>query len=452
VTFFVVPKGNPMGKWHNLSAEETLKTLESGREGLPEKKVKECLEKYGPNQLRGKRKVPWPVVFLRQFASPLIYILLAAAAIELIILNKPTDAGVILAVVLINSLIGFVQEHKAEQAMEALKRLTIAKAKVFRGGAVQETPASQLVPGDVILLEAGDKIPADARLLEAAALSVDESILTGESMPVEKFTAPMKGQAVVADRGNMVHTGCAAVNGRGVAVITATGMNTEIGKITARMEETTPPATPLQKNVARLGRYIGGVVLGILLFLIGLGIFKGYTFEDIFTLGIAASVSAIPEGLPVMVTVVLALGMRRMAQRNALIRKLPAVETMGAVTVICSDKTGTLTESEMTLREIFLGGRRIEVTGAGYQPEGEFREKGTPIDPGKVDQSGHRRSLHHSPGPGAQAPQRLRRPPAPGRGGNRIRRHDASDRLRGPFHGCGNLSFVQVGAPPRRAG
>jgi Ca2+-transporting ATPase len=372
-----------MAKWHNLSAEETLKALESSREGLTEEEARQRVEKYGPNLLLGKRKVPWPIVFLRQFASPLIYILLAAAAVELIVLNKPTDAGVILAVVLVNSLIGFVQEHRAEQAMEALKRLTVPKAKVFRRGEVREIAASQLVPGDVILLEAGDKIPADARLLEAAALSVDESILTGESVPVEKFTAPIEGEAIVADMGNMVHTGCAAVNGRGVAVITATGMDTEIGKITTRMQETTPPATPLQQNVARLGRYIGGLVLGIVVFLIGLGIFKGYSFEDIFTLGIAASVSAIPEGLPVMVTVVLALGMRRMARRHALIRKLPAVETMGAVTVICSDKTGTLTESEMTLREIYLGGRRIEITGAGYQPEGEFRENGNPVDAGK---------------------------------------------------------------------
>jgi Ca2+-transporting ATPase len=372
-----------MERWHNLTKEEVLKTLESGSYGLSEEQARERLEKYGRNELREKGRVPWPVVLLRQLASPLIYILLAAAAIVLIILQKPTDAAVIMAVVVTNSIIGFVQEHKAERAMEALKRLAVPKAKVLRGGGVAEIPAYDLVPGDVILLEAGDKIPADARILEAANLSVDESILTGESVPVQKFVAPIEGEAIVADMGNMVHQGCALVNGRGVAVVTATGMNTEIGKITAQVQETKPPATPLQRNVARLGRYIGGLVLGIVLALIGLGISRGYGFEDIFTLGIAAAVSLIPEGLPVMVTVVLALGMRRMAKRNALIRKLAAVETMGAVTVICSDKTGTLTESEMTLREIYLDGRQIEITGGGYQPEGEFREEGRTLEPKK---------------------------------------------------------------------
>lgn len=370
-----------MEKWHNLSAEEALKKLESTRSGLSAEEVKKRLNQYGLNELREKGKIPWPLVFLRQFASPLIYILLIAAAISLFIIQKPTDAAVIFAVVLINSVIGFIQEHKAERAMEALKRLTVQKAKVLRQGAPDIIPASRLVPGDIILLEAGDRIPADARLVEVVNLSIDESILTGESVPVQKLTAPIEGEATVADMGNMVHTGCGVVNGKGVAVITATGMNTEIGKITTQVQEVKPPPTPLQHNMARLGRYIGVMVIGIIALLIGIGLAKGYRFEDIFTLGIAAMVSAIPEGMPVMVTVVLAFGMRRMAQRHALIRKLPAVETMGAVTVICSDKTGTLTESEMTLREIYVDGRSIEVTGVGYRPEGGFLENGRPIEP-----------------------------------------------------------------------
>ncbi len=370
-------------KWHNLTIEEALKELASSRSGITEEKAKERLQKYGPNMLREKSKKPAIVVFLRQFASPLIYILLAAALVEFVIMRKPIDATVILTVLLINSIIGFIQESRAERAMEALKRLAVPYAKVLRQGTVTKISASHLVPGDVILLEAGDKIPVDARLIEAASLSVDESILTGESVPVEKFTGAIKGEATIADMGNMAHMGCAVVNGRGVAVVTSTGMKTEIGKISTQVQETKPPPTPLQRNVARLGRYIGFLVLSVITILIIIGLSRGYTFAEMFTLAIAAAVSAIPAGLMVMVTVVLALGMRRMAKRHALIRKLNAVETMGAVTAICSDKTGTLTESEMTLRRVYLSGRNIEITGTGYRPEGEFLENGQRLDPQK---------------------------------------------------------------------
>jgi Ca2+-transporting ATPase len=370
-------------KWHNLTTVEALQELESSRSGLPEEKAAERLRQYGSNELRGKAKTPPIIVFLRQFASPLIYILLAAALVEFLVMQKPTDAAVILVVVTINAVIGFIQESRAEQAIEALKQLAVPFAKVLRGGSIIKITASHLVPGDVIIFEAGDKIPADVRLLEAASLSIDESILTGESVPVEKYTAAIEGEAAVADMGNMVHMGCAAVNGRGVALVTATGMSTEIGRITARVQEVKPPPTPLQRNVARLGRYIGILVLGIIIALIIIGVAKGYTFEEMFALAVAATVSAIPEGLPVMVTVVLALGMKRMVQRHALIRKLPAVETMGAVTVICTDKTGTLTESEMTVRQIHLPGRMIEITGAGYRPEGDFLENGNKLEPQK---------------------------------------------------------------------
>jgi len=368
-------------KWHNLTTEEVLKKLDSSRSGLSQQQATERLHKHGLNELIEKGKKPAIMVFLHQFASPLIYILLVAALIELFVMRKPTDASVIFAVLIINAVIGFVQESRAERAMEALKRLAAPRAKVKRQGSVADIAASHLVPGDVIVLEAGDKVPADARLIEAASLSIDESILTGESVPVEKFTAPIEGKAAVADMGNMVHMGCAVVNGRGTAVVTSTGMATEIGKITAQVQEVKTPPTPLQRNVSRLGRYIGILVLGIIAVLIIIGLVKGYTFEEMFTLAVAAAVSAIPEGMPVMVTVVLTLGMRRMAQRHALIRKLPAVETMGAVTVICTDKTGTLTESEMTVRQIYLSGRTVEITGVGYRPEGEFSENGKKLDP-----------------------------------------------------------------------
>ena len=375
-------KGPPL-RWHNLGPEEALKALHSGPDGLSQKDAAQRLRSYGPNELGKKGITPWPLLFLRQFASPLIYLLLAAAVIELAILKKPTDAVVILVVVFLNALIGLVQEFKAERALESLRRLAVPQAKVLREGSIDRIPARFLVPGDIVVLEAGDRIPADGRLLEARGLTVDESLLTGESVPVEKFTAALEGEATVADRGNLVYLGCPVLKGRGRAVVIATGMDTEIGKVVAQVQEVEPPPTPLQRNVAQLGRWVGILVLGFVGLLVVIGLGKGYGWEDMFILGIAAAVSAIPEGLPVMVTVVLALGMRRMAQRHALIRKLPAVETMGAVTVICADKTGTLTESEMTVRLIHLPGRWIEITGAGYRPEGQFRENGASLEPAR---------------------------------------------------------------------
>ncbi len=370
-----------INRWHNLQAEEVLKELRSDRSGLTEEEARRRLALHGPNQLAEKRRTSRVLIFLRQFASPLIYILLVAVIVELAVMRKPTDAAVIFGVVLINSIIGFFQESKADQAMESLKRLVVPHAKMMRDGKVVDHAAAQLVPGDIILVEAGDKIPADARLIEEVSLSIDEAILTGESVPVEKFVAPLEGEAAVADMGNMVHMGCIVVNGKGTGVVTATGMNTEIGKITAQVQEVKPPPTPLQRNVSRFGRYVGVLVLGIVALLIVLGLIKGYTFKEVFSLGVAAAVSAIPEGLPVMVTVVLAIGMGRMAKRHALIRKLSAVETMGAVTVVCSDKTGTLTESEMTVRRMWMSNRQVEISGSGYKPAGEFSEEGRQIQP-----------------------------------------------------------------------
>ncbi len=375
------PGDQPGLKWHNLSVDEALGELATSPTGLSGADARQRLQRYGTNELTQKSKPPQILVFIRQFASPLIYILLVAALVEFLIMHKPTDGSVILAVLVINSVVGYIQESRAEQAMEALKKLAAPNARVKRQGVISKVAARELVPGDIILLEAGDKIPVDGRLLEAVELGVDESILTGESVPVLKFVEAIEGEAAVADMGNMVHMGCAVVSGRGVAVVTATGMNTEIGKITLKVQQTKPPPTPLQRNVARLGRYLGFLVLGTVGVLMVIGLIRGYGFEDMFTLAVAAAVSAIPEGLPVLVTVVLALGMRRMAKRHALVRKLTAVETMGSVTAICSDKTGTLTRSEMTLRRLYLSGRMIDVSGSGYLPEGEFSENGLKLDP-----------------------------------------------------------------------
>jgi Ca2+-transporting ATPase len=369
--------------WHNLAVEDALKILDSSRNGLSEKEAQPRLVRYGLNRLREKGKTSPALLLLRQFASPMVYILLIAVIVEIVALHNPEDAGVILVIVVINAVIGFIQELRADRALEALKVLTTPQARVRRNNVEQNIPASQLVPGDIMILQAGDKVPADGRLVEASSLKVDESPLTGESVAIEKFVGQIEGPAIITDMGNMVHMGTSVVDGRGVAAVTATGMETQFGKIVAQVQETKPPPTLLQKNVAKLARYIAFLVLAIVILIVIIGWIKGYSFTDIFILGIAAVVSAIPEELIVMVTVALALGMRRMARRRAIIRKLQAVETMGAVTVICSDKTGTLTEGEMTVREIFVDSRTIEVTGAGYDPHGQFLIDGHPIDPQK---------------------------------------------------------------------
>jgi Ca2+-transporting ATPase len=367
--------------WYNFTTDEVLKALASSRDGLPEKEVQTRLAHYGANKLREKGRTSPALLLLKQFASPMVYILLIVVIVEAVVLDSLTDAGVILFIVLLNTIIGFVQELRAERALDALKKMTSHLARVKRDKAEHDIPASHLVPGDIIILEGGDKVPADARLLEAAGLSVDESALTGESVPIDKISSTLKGRVVLADMVNMVHMGTSVATGRGLAVVTATGMDTQFGRIVAQVQETKPPLTPLQKNVAKLGRYIAYLVVGIVILIVAIGIGRGYGFAEIFLLGVAAVVSAIPEELIVMVTVALSLGMRRMASKKALVRKLQAVETMGAVTVICSDKTGTLTEGEMTVREIFVDNRTIEVAGNGYHPQGSFISNGQSIEP-----------------------------------------------------------------------
>ena len=374
---------NTEKNWHSQGFEAVLRAQGSSPEGLPDKEALARLHRYGANRLREKGQTSPALLFGKQFTSPMVYILLIAVIVEAVVLDSLTDAGVILAIVLANALIGFVQELRAQRALSALKMLTTPMARVKRKGSELTIPAAHVVPGDIIILEPGDKVAADARLLEAFNLTVDESALTGESVPIDKITSPIKGRIVLAEMVNMVHMGTAVVNGRGTAVVIATGMETQFGRIVAQVQETKPPLTPLQKNVANLGRYIAYVVLGIVILIAAIGLARGYGFTEIFLLGIAAVVSAIPEELIVMVTVALALGMRRMARRRALVRKLQAVETMGAVTVICSDKTGTLTESEMTVREVFVDDRTVEVTGSGYGPEGEFVIGGKLIEPSK---------------------------------------------------------------------
>jgi len=367
-------------QWHNLSPDEALKAIDSRRSGLTADEARARLLKYGPNQLKGRKKTPPLLVFLRQFLSPLIYVLLVAAVISIIV-EHYIDAWVIIGVLLLNAIIGFVQETRAEKAMEALIRMAAPKADVRRDGSVRTVPAHEIVPGDIILFETGDKIPVDARLIEASNLKVNEATLTGESVAVDKHTRSLTGELILAERKNLVFMGTIVTYGRATAVAVRTGMATEIGKIATGIQEVKPEKTPLQKSISKLSRYIVGLFLGVCALLVVVGLLKGMEWLEVFLLAVAAAVSAIPEGLPAVVTVVLAMGMRIMARRNAIIRKLVAVETLGSATVICSDKTGTLTLNQMTVRRLFVGYRWVEVTGEGYVPEGEFHSDGQKLSP-----------------------------------------------------------------------
>lgn len=368
--------------WHTIDTRKALERLDSRKSGLTKEEAESRLIKYGSNELKRKKKTPALLVFLRQFLSPLIYILIAAVAISIVVQHN-VDAVVIGSVLILNAFIGFIQESRAEKAMEALMKLAAPMARVRREGNVWTIPSSELVPGDVIMLEAGDRVPADARILEESNLRVNEAILTGESVPVEKHTGTMKEELPLPDRRNMLYTGTTVVYGRAVALVVSTGISTEIGKITIGMEAIREEKTPVQKSINRLSRYIIAIVISITGILTLVGITRGMGWLEIFLLAVAAAVSAIPEGLPAVVTVVFAVGMKVMAKRNAIIRRLVAVETLGSATVICSDKTGTLTLNEMTVRKIFVDGEFFEVTGEGYRPEGEFKKNGNTVDPGR---------------------------------------------------------------------
>ncbi len=367
-------------QYYNLSAEQVLERRNSSRSGLSTSEARSRLEHHGPNEIERKKRAPAVVLFLKQFLSPLVYILLAAAVVEFA-LGRYLDASVILAVLLFMATIGFIQEGRAERAMEALLEMAAPTTKVRRDGKVVEIRFSEVVPGDIVVLEAGDKVPADARLIEVANLHVNEASLTGESIAVVKHTAEIGGKVSLADRTNMVYMGTVVNSGRASAVVTSTGMATEIGRIATALQEVKLEKTPLQKSIATLGRYIIVAVLGAAGILVAVGIWRGLDVIEIFGVAVAAAVAAIPEGLPAVVTVILAAGMRYMASRNALIRRLVAVETLGSATVICSDKTGTLTMNEMTTRQVYVDGKSLDVTGEGYRPEGEFRRDGKAIDP-----------------------------------------------------------------------
>ena len=367
--------------WHGISAEEVLAAFATDPDtGLSSAAVEQGLQTWGPNALPAGRRRSSLHVFFQQFQSPLIYILFIAATIAFF-LGRHGDSTVILIVVIINALIGWFQEGRAQRSMEALRKLAGPQSKVLREGEEQVIDTSQLVPGDIILLTAGDAVGADARLIESNAMETAEAALTGESLPVQKSCAPLANESLLPDRANMVYSGTHVTAGRGTAVVTATGSATEVGKIALITAAAQPPRTPLELSIAQFGRYLVGGAIVLFLTVMTFGLVRGIDVIEIFMVAISQMVSMVPEGLPVAMTIALAVGMQRMAGKGAIVRRLSAVETLGSTSVICADKTGTLTRNEMTVTSIWLpGDRYITVTGSGYKPHGDFIEHGERID------------------------------------------------------------------------
>jgi Ca2+-transporting ATPase len=364
-----------------LSAESVLARLTSGPEGLTTAEADARFATYGPNQLQSGGGVSAWAILVAQLKNVLIVILLVATLLSAV-MGHGTEAIAIGAIVLLAVLLGFSQEYRAERATEALRRMTAPTATVLRDGDECEIAAKHVVPGDVILLRAGDRVPADARLIESVNLQIEEASLTGESVPVEKRVAALEDPGLVlGDRRNVVFAGTAATYGRGRAVVTATGMSTEFGGIARMLQTVETGRTPLQENLDRVGQSLAKATFVIVAIIVGLGLLRGQPFIEMFIFGIALAVAAVPEALPAVVTISLAIGVQRMVKRHALMRRLPAVETLGCTSVICSDKTGTLTRDEMTLRSAFVAGETFEASGAGYEPHGSFSLDGTRIDP-----------------------------------------------------------------------
>jgi Ca2+-transporting ATPase len=363
---------------YNLDIEHVFSELKSSSNGLSAAEAAGRLDTDGFNLLVSRDR-PTPLsIFFRQFLNPLVYILVVAASIKAYV-KGPFDALVIVGVLLFMAIVGFIQEMRAENAMASLLRLAAPRAKALRNGSVENIESRLIVPGDVILLETGDRIPADARLIEAVNLKANESSLTGESLPVVKNTNTLPLGAPLAERKNMVFMGTTVAYGRGKAVVMATGMKTEIGRIAGAVKAIRKDKTSLQRSIDDLGHVLIWIVLGFCAVLFALGLWKGMDFTEIFMLAVAAAVAAIPESLPAVVTIVLAMGMQRMARNQAIIRKLVAVETLGSTTVICSDKTGTLTLNQMTVERIFTHDQWTDVSGNGYDISGEFTRGGQPF-------------------------------------------------------------------------
>jgi len=372
--------GGESPRWHAIPAEDALREVQSARGGLTADEVALRQARYGPNALPPPAKRAAWMRFLLQFHNALIYVLLGSGLITLA-LHHWVDSGVIFGVVIINAIVGFVQEGRAEQALDAIRGMLSPTATVLRAGRKRALPAADIVPGDIVLLASGDKVPADLRLLEVHSLRVEEAALTGESEPVDKSVAPVDARAVIGDRRSMAYSGTLVTYGQGVGVAVATAAATEIGRISALLEDVEQIATPLLRKFAQFGRWLTLATLALMGITFALGtLWRGYGAAETFMAAVGIAVAIIPEGLPPILTITLALGVRRMARSNAIVRRLPAVETLGSVTVICSDKTGTLTRNEMTIVHALSAERSIAVEGSGYAPHGTLREEGAPVD------------------------------------------------------------------------
>jgi len=369
--------------FHTLDLQQVLELLQTGAEGLSASEARERLERYGPNELAAAKKISPFRIFLRQFGNLLIAILIVATVVSFL-LGEHLDAYVILAIVLACAILGFVQEYRAEQAAAALRKLAAPGATVIRDGREQEIPAREVAPGDLLILHTGDRVAADARLLEQINLQADEALLTGESTAVTKETDPVPQEDTpIADQKCMVFGGTVITYGRGRAVVTATGMDTQFGQIARMLAEVEEEHTPLERRMHVIGRVLSLICLSVAVGASLLGVFRGHSWLEMLIWGISLAVAAVPESLPAVVTGALAIGTTRMARRNAIVKRLPAVETMGSTTVICTDKTGTLTRNEMTARRLFLAGREMEISGSGYEPLGRFQAAGLEVNPGE---------------------------------------------------------------------
>ena len=362
--------------WHTMAGDAVMSAVASGAHGLSQAEVARRRSAEGPNLLEAATSVQWWRILLRQFKSLLIWVLVAAAVLSAV-LGEWIDCIAVLTIIALNAVIGFYQEFSAEKSIAALRHLTAPQARVWRDGKLTQVPAADVVRGDVLELEAGDIVAADARLLKATSLRCSESILTGESEPVIKqIEVIVESDAPIGDRANMVFMGTTVVAGMGKAVVTTIGMNSEIGRIATLLGETSETATPLQKRLNAFGKVLVWAALGTVVLLVVLGLLRGESPLALFMTAVSLAVAAVPEGLPAVVTIALALGVMRMARRRALVRTLPSVETLGSTTVICTDKTGTLTVGEMTAREIFVANKTFHVTGEGYGTEGEILFEG----------------------------------------------------------------------------
>lgn len=364
--------------WHALPPERVFEQLESGAEGLTDEQARERLMRHGPNVLE-RQKGEGPLRLLwRQVNSPFIWVLIVSAVLA-VVMGKVTDGLVVAAVVVLNTVIGFVQEFRAGKAIEALSRMVPENATVVRAGDKRAVPAAELVPGDVVEIASGDKVPADMRLVSSRNLQIEEAALTGESVPASKQPLPVEEDAELGDRTSVVFGGTLVTSGAARAVVVATGGATELGRISEMLRGATDLQTPLTKALATIAKVITGAILVVSVLLLGVGLWRGYDLSEAVVVAITLAVAAIPEGLPAIVTIALAIGVQRMAARRAVIRKLPAVETLGSTTVICSDKTGTLTRNEMTVQALWTPTGRYTVTGVGYAPRGELRRDGPPL-------------------------------------------------------------------------